>query len=137
MRGLLCLCFEKRRCRRITPAHAGTTPLPQGRRHTSPDHPRACGDYIFTFYSYIGAPGSPPRMRGLLLSAKCQTLLKRITPAHAGTTSLRRGREKRQGDHPRACGDYSGGGMEKSTRKGSPPRMRGLRDDNPIPYLKA
>ena len=52
-----------------------------------------------------------------------------ITPAHAGLTEPR---QKCRGffwDHPRACGAYVSTISPRNSSSGSPPRMRGLRDD--------
>ena len=71
--------------------------------------------------------GSPPRMRGKL-NFSCSLLgVTRITPAHAGKTMLVWRPCRRDGDHPRACGENDF--KLKSNRKevGSPPRMRGKR----------
>ena len=48
----------------------------------------------------------------------------RITPAHAGKTRSRPGRQERQQDHPRACGKDGYSTYLHSGPLGSPPRMR-------------
>ena len=89
----------------ITPAHAGRRFL-----HFSPpagwgDHPRACGEKIYTTITSSPVPGSPPRMRGEAGPKSAPAAPRRITPAHAG----RRGRKtvflQPYWDHPRACGE--------------------------------
>ena len=71
---------------RITPAHAGTSFLPLPPRCSWWDHPRACGDKVTEFLSLLGDIGSPPRMRGQVLTTLWRAIRLRITPAHAGTS---------------------------------------------------
>ena len=65
MRGLWGPICEDIKQMRITPAHAGTIYTDGVAVKTSRDHPRACGDYIFTGQTEPLRKGSPPRMRGL------------------------------------------------------------------------
>ena len=71
---------------RITPARAGKTNRRSRRRPRRKDHPRACGENVFSLLSKRNATGSPPRVRGkrgkLLLIAR----VRGITPARAGKT---------------------------------------------------
>ena len=65
-------------------------------------------------------------MRGILNGMFRHIGLKGITPAHAGNTCLYSPYNSTIWDHPRACGEY-----QKTTRlymrkQGSPPRMRGI-----------
>ena len=55
------------------------------------NHPRACGEkrYITTFKPYL--KGSPPRMRGKVLTRLTQFDDDGITPAHAGKRQVERG----------------------------------------------
>ena len=57
--------------------------------------------------------GSPPRMRGKLLSSRP------VAP--------------RAVDHPRGCGENRTGALSLTRRIGSPPRMRGKRTAHPAP----
>ena len=127
MRGKPALTTGSAASRRITPAHAGKT----GRIHAVEmvfrDHPRACGENRKLDSECQDCRGSPPRMRGKL-NFSCSLLgVTRITPAHAGKTMLVWRPCRRDGDHPRACGENDF--KLKSNRKevGSPPRMRGKR----------
>ena len=73
---------------RITPAHAGKTRIRIDTICKKRDHPRACGENPVFPTSVSGTSGSPPRMRGKLLVQKSTIKTRRITPAHAGKTSL-------------------------------------------------
>ena len=48
----------------ITPAYAGKSSIPEGRKIRDWDHPRVCGEKIVGRYIEMFCKGSPPRMRG-------------------------------------------------------------------------
>ena len=73
---------------RITPAHAGKSRSMRRYRPAPLDHPRACGEKFFVKPRKRSSVGSPPRMRGKGKSAFYHLLLSRITPAHAGKSSV-------------------------------------------------
>ena len=66
-------------------------------------------------------------MRGKLLKSSSFASSKRITPAHAGKTTLLAGKRTRAADHPRACGENHLRETAARRAVGSPPRMRGKR----------
>ena len=72
--------------------------------------------------------GSPPRMRGKLVTADFDAAMDGITPAHAGKTRLFPLCNYYNEDHPRACGENFGVCQRQATSEGSPPRMRGKLD---------
>ena len=78
--------------------------------------------------------GSPPRMRGKLFSLKTRPRGGRITPAHAGKTSLNFWGLNLKKDHPRACGENWLYVYYNERGEGSPPRMRGKRRAARAPY---
>ena len=68
----------------ITPACAGKSKRIFASRFFIKDHPRVCGEK-FTGASLTGAlMGSPPRVRGKVITAIAGALILRITPACAG-----------------------------------------------------
>ena len=73
---------------RITPAHAGTTEGVLVNIDYRQDHPRSRGYYNFQILKNLFRRGSPPLTRVLLQRAKHEKAKSRITPAHAGTTSM-------------------------------------------------
>ena len=73
--------------------------------------------------------GSPPRMRGKLKKPAEDFKVKGITPAHAGKTDIESIQNAYNGDHPRACGENTPLGGNMITMPGSPPRVRGKRDE--------
>ena len=105
MRGTLSLVANARQRLRIIPAHAGNTrggwSLMLGMR----DHPRACGEHVFSRLRGAVCRGSSPRMRGTHRRGYATGCPTGIIPAHAGNTMLD------------TC--------EPSIVAGSSPRMRG------------
>ena len=73
---------------RITPACAGNRPTQGARLPLSQDHPRVCGEQRPGEIAYIGEQGSPPRVRGTVMSAYGAGLRERITPACAGNRPI-------------------------------------------------
>ena len=68
----------------VSPAYAGKSPA----RFSSPrrcrDHPRVCGEKLFSQPCGAAARGSPPRMRGKVLQWCREDFFSGITPAYAG-----------------------------------------------------
>ena len=114
---------------RITPAHAGKTMAPSAADGSFSDHPRACGENNQSAVKELSENGSPPRMRGKLISTARNSKYLRITPAHAGKTKRDFYCVVGEADHPRACGENSKQREESVRRDGSPPRMRGKHGD--------
>ena len=64
-------------------------------------------------------------MRGKLTDELAERMATRITPAHAGKTSLSFQIALPTSDHPRACGENPSLCRFPAPQAGSPPRMRG------------
>ena len=73
--------------------------------------------------------GSPPRMRGKPERSECLLLESRITPADAGKTFGDRFLRNLTKDHPRGCGENRPFRRNAVKVFGSPPRMRGKRQN--------
>ena len=84
MRGKVLLNLRGRQHFRITPAYAGKSYLATCQQAMREDHPRLCGEKIFTVLQYTGFPGSPPPMRGKVREYRSMKKKIRITPAYAG-----------------------------------------------------
>ena len=69
--------------------------------------------------------GLPPRMRGKAERAAAAANRRRITPAHAGKSTLVNSTTKPQRDHPRLCGEKAAYFRAECVPRGSPPRVRG------------
>ena len=64
-------------------------------------------------------------MRGKVFSFNSQRTGKRITPAHAGKSSIESTVTLTTGDHPRTCGEKRQYMIFLARKEGSPPHMRG------------
>ncbi len=120
----------KNRCRscpltRITPACAGKRDIPPPGRTAPGDHPRVCGEKSGIQLGAVGSKGSPPRVRGKVISSLQCDFLSGITPACAGKRKRSRLQRSGTGDHPRVCGEKQGQKDSIINQLGSPPRMRG------------
>ena len=116
-------------CCGITPAYAGKSLFSGLYIRINGDHPRVCGEKLLDRY-WIGTGlsdtkdhprvcgekrsslahgryrmGSPPRMRGKVLSGLATWLPIGITPAYAGKRRKRPEHAVKPWDHPRVCGE--------------------------------
>ena len=109
----------------ITPAYAGKSSLECFAHACHGDHPRVCGEKQVFFAFFVFGPGSPPRMRGKVVSTPASSTALRITPAYAGKSILPSATRWPRKDHPRVCGEKNCSEKSWATSQGSPPRMRG------------
>ena len=72
----------------ITPADAGKTIYSKKSFSSATDHPRGCGENLYSSVQTPVLPGSPPRMRGKLSRTPKHSRDPGITPADAGKTLL-------------------------------------------------
>ena len=110
---------------RFTPARAGTMWTGAAPTTLRSVHPRACGDNSWCRVDSGQDSGSPPRVRGQLLTWDRCASATRFTPARAGTITAARDQYRRVTVHPRACGDNALVPFGWMTFLGSPPRVRG------------
>ena len=108
VRGKAVRCPCVIRGRRITPACAGKRKHFQQKFLRYWDHPRVCGEKAANQRSYHLQRGSPPRVRGKVISGICALLLLRITPACAGKSLGGDTWQRQNEDHPRVCGEKAG-----------------------------
>ena len=88
----------------ITPACAGRTTHALVYLEHRRDHPRVCGKDTISRISQNLTAGSPPLSReGRQIISRVR-ILRRITPACAGRTSLKSPYNAQPQDHPRMCG---------------------------------
>ena len=76
-------------------------------------------------------------MRGIHLEGVIILRHTGITPACAGNTLALSFIAPNKEDHPRVCGEYAPLSIRQSTRRGSPPRVRGIRlryKGHDVPY---
>ena len=84
MRGKAYSIFEPSILFRITPAYAGKSLRLSCGKRSQWDHPRLCGEKIYTKTSTNNNKGSPPPMRGKDNKIPLTITQTRITPAYAG-----------------------------------------------------
>ena len=125
MRGARTGCQVGRLARGIIPADAGSTMVWRGGYWTRRDHPRGCGEHLYTDNVTISTRGSSPRMRGARTIVDIHRDECRIIPADAGSTSTSRVPKASTKDHPRGCGEHPVENALISVGIGSSPRMRG------------
>ena len=90
---------------RITPACAGKRIQNEAEPRKWTDHPRVCGEKMFSISGDVKYPGSPPRVRGKVgFIVLVQTAIG-ITPACAGKSGRSGHFLRFMGDHPRVCGE--------------------------------
>ena len=111
----------------ITPAGAGKTLCRDRLCPTCKDHPRRCGENITPVAPASCPKGSPPQVRGKLISYDVDRGDYGITPAGAGKTQLPRLQELMLKDHPRRCGENHQRTHGCRCGQGSPPQVRGKR----------
>ena len=116
---------ESQPTHRITPAYAGKSSTSYRWKSGKRDHPRVCGEKRSWLIVVDSTRGSPPRMRGKVLTEYCGTTSSRITPAYAGKRSWNVRDQTEKEDHPRVCGEKLYTPCMIAPRVGSPPRMRG------------
>ena len=110
---------------RITPACAGST-CERGRARSHPsDHPRLRGEHFASASFGSSTTGSPPPARGAQIVGAVGPVARRITPACAGSTGIRRPCGCLTGDHPRLRGEHLTVKYLGMSPCGSPPPARG------------
>ena len=109
----------------ITPACAGKSSCGSFTRKCGTDHPRVCGEKYSTTYAFFSAPGSPPRVRGKVVTLGIYGVTNGITPACAGKSIAGFRILEPCKDHPRVCGEKLQERLEYIFAEGSPPRVRG------------
>ena len=114
----------------ITPACAGKSIIEATSRALNEDHPRVCGEKNSASVIRNCKQGSPPRMRGKGEGQGNSHQERRITPAYAGKSRIRRACTDRHRDHPRMCGEKCEAYARIHGMVGSPPRMRGKALEN-------
>ena len=91
----------------ITPAYAGKRFFRRSAMHRKQDHPRLCGEKSLMCSDDYKERGSPPPMRGKVVSGKRFWAVDGITPAYAGKRRYPRRLWRNFRDHPRLCGEKS------------------------------
>ena len=130
----------------IIPAYAGSTSCTRIAARPGRDHPRVCGEHARPTAGSRAGGGSSPRMRGARDTRHRHGGVRRIIPAYAGSTFVKKTMVSTWGgiipayagstfhnlnakaserDHPRVCGEHLRGFITSGEDEGSSPRMRG------------
>ena len=125
MRGKENLSIPKDVSAGITPAYAGKRDSVRCSSGFRRDHPRLCGEKLFSVLFSSTSIGSPPPMRGKEDQSLTACICHRITPAYAGKSGYFGIYQYINGDHPRLCGEKRPFFLRDNPSVGSPPPMRG------------
>ena len=106
MRGTPPHTHKKILKRGIIPAYAGNTIACPRICRLIRDHPRVCGEHVWSARIPDQTLGSSPRMRGTRLGGLRPDTAAGIIPAYAGNTHIDCARLRTGGDHPRVCGEH-------------------------------
>ena len=120
----------------ITPAYAGKSLAVGVLWIHNKDHPRLCGEKIFSLFSHAPQTGSPPPMRGKVVHKPLAFFNGRITPAYAGKSYRPDTTGYVTRDHPRLCGEKVMLFLVLAGYIGSPPPMRGKAKEQPVEQVK-
>ena len=110
---------------RITPACAGNRQTIDTDDAPSEDHPRLRGEQRGVRSAMATCRGSPPLARGTACQDSGRTPLPGITPACAGNSQVKFGKQLFHGDHPRLRGEQFISISSNVCTLGSPPLARG------------
>ena len=91
-----------------------------------------CGEQQIHLLFRLGCQGSPPRVRGTVISIIQRGPPRRITPACAGNSMSENMEADRAQDHPRVCGEQPVSNETGNPAWGSPPRVRGTEQPQPV-----
>ena len=125
MRGTPFRAFLMAAAAGIIPAYAGNTCRPRRPWTWDWDHPRVCGEHLFSGLCLAFRLGSSPRMRGTRSYDPRRVCRPGIIPAYAGNTYARSIVTVIFRDHPRVCGEHNMRRAGLAVNQGSSPRMRG------------
>jgi len=105
LRGTAYLIYHRPAFPRITPAPAGNRYPGRQNPGITGDHPRPCGEQLYSVSAVDMVTGSPPPLRGTAAFKPIPGREGGITPAPAGNRCKSRSQRKPRQDHPRPCGE--------------------------------
>ena len=110
---------------RIIPTRVGTRVYLTLKKHTTKDHPHACGDKLYKSLHCPSDTGSSPRVWGQDSFSRALIVAARIIPTRVGTRTFNFSVKKFNKDHPHACGDKADRPRRHGVLLGSSPRVWG------------
>ena len=124
-RGKLVDCRNRRRPRRLIPAHAGKTGNSSHSHHPRWAHPRSRGENSQRIDITQPCVGSSPLTRGKPRGGVRSDSVGGLIPAHAGKTLPAAYRQPASAAHPRSRGENEKWPMSENRPAGSSPLTRG------------
>ncbi len=124
-RGTRRACRPSSAHRRLIPAHAGNTRERPAGSGGAPAHPRTRGEHDEPVLGLDGDAGSSPHTRGTRAERGAPGWPRRLIPAHAGNTGIRRKSGSRGAAHPRTRGEHGFSVARSAAGVGSSPHTRG------------
>ena len=121
------------RCRRLIPAHAGSTDRRNQLSPPFPAHPRSRGEHCIEVLNKAHPAGSSPLTRGAPAHAWRVHLRGGLIPAHAGSTQRVTWWWLVTQAHPRSRGEHKRLAALVEAKGGSSPLTRGARARNLAP----
>ena len=112
-------------CSGLIPAHAGSTGNSCASRSGTSAHPRSRGEHSFDHLFSLTDDGSSPLTRGALHHAQHHRGLRRLIPAHAGSTPSAAHPPAAARAHPRSRGEHIAQQVDVIDQQGSSPLTRG------------
>ena len=110
---------------RNIPAYAGKTVNCDAEHNSRREHPRVCGENLYSVLPVRCKAGTSPRMRGKRGLVQPRLGAFRNIPAYAGKTTLRGSVHLTEEEHPRVCGENQIFSKRGMASLGTSPRMRG------------
>ena len=121
----------------LIPAHAGSTQLLQSFQRRAGAHPRSRGEHFAGAELLGGRSGSSPLTRGARGWTCVVGVVRRLIPAHAGSTPPRYRSRGRRWAHPRSRGEHSRPARPGWSWMGSSPLTRGAPPAKQSIYVSA
>ena len=112
---------------RVIPAWAGNTAAVSLGHGCAPGHPRMGGEHRFEIRGFGVLAGSSPHGRGTRTGHRGGRRKRRVIPAWAGNTLMRRICPRRRTGHPRMGGEHYTNRSYAGSESGSSPHGRGTR----------
>ena len=112
---------------RFIPTRVGNTCSTSAEAWACAVHPHACGEYLARRLRIVPVSGSSPRVWGILGQLPKRHNGLRFIPTRVGNTFISRFIYYNRTVHPHACGEYAANTSTGYSRRGSSPRVWGIR----------
>ena len=124
-------CYTTRApARRLIPARAGNTEARNSSGESGSAHPRSRGEHRRMWLAAVWLSGSSPLARGTRTKTHIRAHTRRLIPARAGNTEVRRKGRVVFAAHPRSRGEHNRTVLSRPAKSGSSPLARGTQNQN-------